>query len=55
LSILLRKDRDHKREEGRGKMEANNPAGGGMDFPSLKRNDVLIPAFRAQTDSVSAS
>jgi hypothetical protein len=42
-------------EKGRWKMEANNPAGGGMDFLSLLRNDGPIPALLAQTDSVSKS
>jgi hypothetical protein len=36
-----------------GKREANNPAGGGTDFPSLLRNDDPIPALRAQADKVS--
>jgi hypothetical protein len=40
-------------EEGRWKMEAK--AAGSGEFPSLKRNDAVIPALLAQTDSVSAS
>jgi len=51
----IKERRERGAKDRRGKREANNPAGGGTDFPSLLRNDIPIPALLAKADSASKS